>query len=77
MSANSSPILVVGGGIAGMTAAIFAARANLKVIIIEESVYGGLANWTYVIKQGDILDYLDLKALTYSNLMVFIVHYPN
>lgn len=38
-------ILILGGGIAGMTAAIFAARANLKSIIIEKKVCGGLANW--------------------------------
>ena len=31
---------------AGMTAAIFAARANLKTAIVEEKICGGLANWT-------------------------------
>ena len=29
-----------------MTAAIFAARANIKTAIIEEKICGGLANWT-------------------------------
>jgi len=29
-----------------MTAAIFAARANMKTAIIEEKICGGLANWT-------------------------------
>lgn len=29
-----------------MTAAIFAARANMKTAIVEEKVCGGLANWT-------------------------------
>ena len=29
-----------------MTAAIFAARANLKTAIVEEKICGGLANWT-------------------------------
>jgi len=38
-------ILILGGGIAGLTAGIFAARANLRTIIIEKKVCGGLANW--------------------------------
>lgn len=43
-------IIIVGGGIAGMTAAIYAARANLKAAIIERHVCGGLVNSTYVIE---------------------------
>ena len=39
-------LIILGGGIAGMTAAIFAARANLKTVIVEEHACGGLANWT-------------------------------
>lgn len=39
-------LLILGGGIAGMTAAIFAARANIKTAIVEEKICGGLANWT-------------------------------
>jgi len=33
-----------------MTAAIFAARANLKTVIVEERVCGGLANWTNTVE---------------------------
>ena len=43
-------IIIIGGGIAGMTAAIYAARANLKAAIIERHVCGGLVNSTYVIE---------------------------
>lgn len=43
-------VIILGGGIAGMTAAIFAARANLRVAILEEGACGGLANWTYRIE---------------------------
>ncbi|HSR10387.1 MAG TPA: NAD(P)/FAD-dependent oxidoreductase [Thermodesulfobacteriota bacterium] len=43
---RSFDLLILGGGVAGMTAAIFAARANLKAAIVEEKVCGGLANWT-------------------------------
>ena len=35
-----SDILIIGGGIAGMTAALYAARANLSVRIVEKEVCG-------------------------------------
>lgn len=34
-------LMIVGGGPAGMTAALYAARANLKVAIVEGFLYGG------------------------------------
>lgn len=43
-------LIILGGGIAGMTAAIFAARANLKTVILEERVCGGLANSTNTVE---------------------------
>ncbi|MBI4763652.1 MAG: FAD-dependent oxidoreductase [Deltaproteobacteria bacterium] len=43
-------LIIIGGGIAGMTAAIYAARANLKTAIVERQVCGGLVNSTYVIE---------------------------
>lgn len=43
-------IIIIGGGIAGMTAAIYAARVNLKTAIIDRNVCGGLVNSTYVIE---------------------------
>ena len=43
-------ILILGGGPAGMTAAIYAARANLKAAIIERQICGGLVNSTHVIE---------------------------
>ena len=33
-----SDILIIGGGIGGMTAALYAARANLSVRIVEKEV---------------------------------------
>lgn len=47
---KSVDIIIVGGGIAGMTAAIYSARANLSTVIIEEAVCGGLVNSTYVVE---------------------------
>ena len=34
-------IVIIGAGIAGLTAAIYASRANKKVLIIEKTNYGG------------------------------------
>ena len=36
-------IIVIGGGAAGLTAAQYAARSNLKVSVIEEMAQGGQA----------------------------------
>lgn len=43
-------VLIIGGGICGMTAAIYAARANLSVCILEKQICGGLVNWTNVVE---------------------------
>ncbi|MEH0018026.1 MAG: NAD(P)/FAD-dependent oxidoreductase [Desulfobacter sp.] len=43
-------IIILGGGIAGMTAAIYAARANLAAVILEKSICGGLVNTTYCLE---------------------------
>ena len=40
----------LGGGIGGMTAALYAARANLSVRIVEKEVCGGLVNWTHTVE---------------------------
>src|SRR5574344_338568 len=41
MSEKIVDILIVGGGIAGMTAAIYGRRANKSVLILETEVFGG------------------------------------
>lgn len=45
-----SDVLILGGGVCGMTAAVYAARANLSVRIVEREVCGGLVNWTHVVE---------------------------
>ena len=43
-------VIILGGGVAGMTAAIYAARANLRVLMLDENACGGLVNWTKVVE---------------------------
>ncbi len=47
---NHYDLIILGGGVAGMTAAIYAARANLSVLILDENACGGLVNWTQVVE---------------------------
>ena len=39
-------VVIIGGGAAGLTAGIYAARARLTTLIIEKSLLGGLATYT-------------------------------
>lgn len=43
-------LIIVGGGPAGMTAAIYAARANLRVLLLESNITGGLVNSTHTVE---------------------------
>lgn len=43
-------LIILGGGVAGMTAAVYAARANLDVLLLDENACGGLVNWTKVVE---------------------------
>ena len=43
-------IAIIGGGIAGMTAAVYAARANRSCVVLESAITGGLANSTYTVE---------------------------
>lgn len=39
-------IIVVGGGPAGLTAALYALRAGKTVLVIEKSTFGGQITWS-------------------------------
>ncbi|UJX39689.1 FAD-dependent oxidoreductase [Desulfovibrio sp. JY] len=42
--------IILGGGPAGMTAGIYAARAKLKAVVLESNITGGLVNSTYTVE---------------------------
>ncbi|MBW2049608.1 MAG: FAD-binding protein [Deltaproteobacteria bacterium] len=43
-------IIILGGGIAGLTSAIYTSRAKLRTLILEKNVCGGLVNWAIDVK---------------------------
>jgi len=43
-------LIIIGGGPAGLTAALYATRAKLKVLLIEKMVLGGMATTTFFIE---------------------------
>lgn len=47
---TSYDVVIIGGGMAGMTAAVYAARANRSCIVLESNITGGLANSTYIVE---------------------------
>ena len=46
MNKDTYDLIIIGGGVAGMTAAIYAARAGLMTVIIEKAGFGGQAALT-------------------------------
>ena len=63
MDAQHSDVLIIGGGIAGLTAAIYAARANLSVRILEKEICGGLVNWTHTLE--NVPSYKSIHGMDY------------
>lgn len=62
---NLYDLLIVGGGPAGLTAAIYAARANMKVVILEKEAPGGK-----MIKTGVIENYPGCEGVTGPDLAI-------
>lgn len=56
-------VVVIGAGPGGLTAALYAARANLSVLIIDRGIYGGQMNNT-----GDIDNYPGFEKITGAEL---------
>ncbi|MDO4508017.1 MAG: FAD-dependent oxidoreductase [Candidatus Saccharibacteria bacterium] len=49
MSEKVIDVAIIGAGIAGLTAAIYARRANKTVVVLEEKVYGGQILSTFTV----------------------------
>ncbi|QNQ80719.1 thioredoxin-disulfide reductase [Lactobacillus sp. PV034] len=47
--ANNYDVIIIGAGPGGLTATLYAARANLKVLILDRGIYGGQMNNTDII----------------------------
>jgi thioredoxin reductase (NADPH) len=43
-------VIIIGGGIAGLTAAIYTTRAKQRTLLLEKHTCGGLANWAVQIE---------------------------
>ncbi len=60
-------VVVIGGGPAGMTAALYSGRARLKTLLIEKSLVGGMATYTSEIENYpgfvDPIDGIELMKL--------------
>ena len=51
-------VVIIGGGAAGLTSAIYCGRARLKTLVIEKALVGGLATYTNEIENypGQIVE---------------------
>ncbi len=56
-------IAIIGGGSAGLSAALYAARGGMKVVVFENTGYGGQVNYTY-----DIDNYLGIPSVNGAEL---------
>ena len=61
-------IIIIGGGPAGLTAALYARRANKSVLIIEKATFGGQI--TFSPKVENIPGFLSLSGNEFAEKMV-------
>lgn len=50
MSANLYDVIIVGGGAAGLTTAIYTSRGGMRTLVLEKSICGGIASTTELIE---------------------------
>lgn len=67
METKQIDVLILGGGVAGMTAAVYAARAGLSVTLLEENACGGLVNWTRVVE--NMPSYISIPGMELAEKM--------
>lgn len=74
-------VVIIGGGSTGLTAGIYCARAELKTLIIEKGLIGGLATSTSEIENypgfPDSISGPDLMNLFHKQAKKFGVHFKN
>ena len=56
-------VVIIGAGPGGMTAAMYASRANLSVLMLDRGIYGGNLNNT-----AEIENYTGFKSVRVLNL---------
>lgn len=61
-------IIIIGGGVAGLTAAVYARRANKSVLVIEKSIFGGQI--TYSPKVENIPGFIELSGNEFAEKLV-------
>ena len=61
-------IIIIGGGPAGLTAALYARRANKQVLVIEKATFGGQI--TYSPKVENIPGFLELSGNEFAEKLV-------
>ncbi|WP_425804246.1 thioredoxin-disulfide reductase [Desulfitobacterium sp. Sab5] len=62
---NSYDLIIIGGGPAGLSSAIYGARAKLKTLVINKGTIGGLVNTT-----REIVNYPGYPEISGSDLML-------
>jgi len=67
-------VIIIGGGPAGMTAAIYAARAGYKTMILETGAPGGQAATTDIIE--NYLEYVRYGISPYLLCQFFLLSRP-
>ena len=60
-------LIIIGGGPAGLTAAIYAARANLDMLLLEDKILGGQVRNSYTIE-----NYPGFKKISGAELADFM-----
>lgn len=71
-------VIVIGAGPAGLTAALYASRANLKVLILDRGIYGGQMNNTAEVENYPGFDSImgpDLSEKMYHSTIQFGAKY--
>ena len=63
MADKMTDIIIIGGGTAGMTAAVYAGRAGRSVKVLEQSIHGG-----QIINTRTILPVLNLQRRCMTRL---------